>query len=79
MAGTITFGNLIVDGVNVTVMAVDENNKVLFAKGTTVPSDGTAGFAKGCLFIKTDATGAGLYSNNGTATSCSFRLITTST
>lgn len=78
MAGTITFGNLIVGEVNVTVMAVDENNKILFAKGTTVPTDGTAGFAKGCLFIKTNATGAGLYVNNGTDTSCSFKLITTS-
>lgn len=78
MAGTILFGNLLVDKVTVTVMSVDENNHILFAKGTTVPTDGTTGFAKGCLFIKTDATGAGLYVNNGTPTSCLFKLVTTS-
>lgn len=41
--------------------------------GTTVPTDGAAGYAKGCLFVKTDG-GANTtwYCNEGSATSCDF-------
>jgi len=43
--------------------------------GTTVPTG--SGYAKGCLFIKTDAaTGTkGLYENQGTTTTASFNLV----
>jgi len=49
----------------------------LLAAGTTVPTTGTAGYAKGALFIKTDAAYGekGLYENRGTADACDFNLI----
>jgi len=49
----------------------------LFAWGTTVPSDATAGYAVGCLFLHTDgAAGSALYCNEGTAASCDFDAVT---
>jgi hypothetical protein len=45
----------------------------LIAEGTTVPVDGSAGYAPGCLFFKRDVSGSlALYSNVGTAASCQF-------
>ena len=48
----------------------------LFDSGTTVPTDATVGYAKGCLFIKTDG-GAGTtwYLNEGTNSSSNFDAI----
>lgn len=44
-----------------------------YDEGTAIPSDGTAGYAPGCIFRDTDASsGATIYINNGTATSCDF-------
>lgn len=62
----------------VTVLLRDSNQDILWATGTTKPSDTTTGYAKGCLFIDTDvATGTGgLYCNQGTKTSCDFTLVT---
>lgn len=62
----------------VTVNLKDANGDILHAQGTTVPTDETTGYAKGCLFIDTDvATGtSGLYVNVGTNTSCVFKLVT---
>ena len=62
----------------VTALLKDADGNALLATGTTVPSDGGAVYAKGCLFIDTDvATGtSGLYVNEGTAASCSFKLVT---
>lgn len=42
-----------------------------------MPTNGSSGFAKGCIFIKTDAaTGvSGTYENVGTTTSSNFQLI----
>jgi hypothetical protein len=49
----------------------------LIAWGTTVPSDGVAGYAVGCLFIHTDGSaGSALYCNEGTAASCDFDAVT---
>lgn len=49
----------------------------LFAYGTTVPTDGGAGYATGCLFLHTDGgAGTALYCNEGTATSCDFDAVT---
>ncbi len=61
----------------VTVLARNEFEKVLFCTGTDVPHNGDNGFAKGCLFIKTDAvTGTkGLYENQGTSSACAFNVI----
>lgn len=46
------------------------------ARGATVPSDATAGYAVGCQFTHTDG-GAGdtLYINEGTAASCDFNSV----
>jgi hypothetical protein len=50
---------------------------LLFAHGTTVPADGTAGYATGCLFQHTDGgAGSALYVNEGTAASCNFDAVT---
>lgn len=64
-------------GVACTVLIRDEWGKILLARGTSVPTDGTAGFAKGCLFIDTDvATGKrAVFENRGTTTSCAFALV----
>lgn len=46
----------------------------LFCWGTTVPTDGTAGYAKGCLFIDLDGAtnDVFVYVNKGTGTICQF-------
>ncbi len=56
----------------------DESDNILWASGTDVPTDATSGYAKGCLFIDRNvATGTtGLYVNEGTKTSSSFKAIT---
>lgn len=45
----------------------------VLAHGAAAPTDGTAGYAKGCIFI--DTTGAAVYVNEGTTTSCDFDLV----
>ena len=60
----------------VTVIEKDSSDNVLRATGTSVPGT-EAGYAKGALFIKTDA-GAGVksvYENIGTTSASSFNLI----
>lgn len=52
-------------------------NGLLMASGPTVPTDGDAGYAVGCIFQHTDGgDGTALYVNEGTATSCDFNAIT---
>jgi len=60
----------------VTSLLEDGNNHMLLCSGTSVPS-GLDYFAKGCLFIKTDAAALAkaVYENVGTANSCSFNLM----
>lgn len=62
----------------VTVILRDSSQKILLATGTTVPTNDTAGYAKGALFIDTDvAKGTGsLYVNKGTTAECKFTLVT---
>ncbi len=62
----------------ITVLLRDNNGLIMYAVGTTVPTDGTAGYAKGCLFVDTDvATGTtGLNCNKGVTTSCAFTAVT---
>lgn len=56
----------------VTVVLKDSRG-VLLAYGATVPSDAETGYAKGCIFIDTDATaGAVMLANEGDATSADF-------
>lgn len=50
---------------------------VMLAYGTTVPTDATAGYGKGCIFIDTNASeGAQVYINVGTVDSADFDLMT---
>lgn len=60
------------------ILATDLTLRGLIAVGATKPTDGTAGFTPGCLFIDNDATTSGLflYINEGTGTSCSFKPFT---
>jgi len=61
----------------VKALMVDSVGNILYATGTTVPSDAEAGYAKGCLFIDTDvgAGTTGLYVNVGTTASCNFDAV----
>jgi len=63
-------------GSAVTVLINIPGEGAYLAKGTTVPTDGASGFAKGCLFIDTDASaGSILLCNEGTSASCDFDAI----
>jgi len=63
-----------VGGTSVRVFERDNAGLVLLATGTTVPTAAGAGYAKGCRFIKTNATtGAdAVFLNAGTTASCAF-------
>ncbi len=67
--------NVTINAIEVTVLEYDSSGKVLRASGLTVPTG--AGYAKGCLFIKTDAASGtkGVYENQGTTSSASFNLL----
>jgi hypothetical protein len=55
------------------VMARARPTGNLIKFGPTVPTDGTAGYAPGCIFFKSSGTtDACFYLNNGSATSCAF-------
>lgn len=55
----------------------DGLGKILLQTGTTLPTDGTSGYAKGGIFIDTGAVNAARsrYENEGTSTSSAFRPI----
>lgn len=57
----------------------DRGGKI-FARGATVPSDEATGYAKGCLFIHSDATDDDeadtLYVNLGTVSDANFNAAT---
>lgn len=54
----------------------DEVVGYLFARGSTVPSDGATGYAKGCIFQQTDGSeGTVLYVNEGSVTSADFNAV----
>ena len=54
------------------VHVIDADGNAMFARGNTVPTDTSKGFAPGCIFIDFNATGPMIYENTGTATSCAF-------
>lgn len=62
----------------ITGYIADTNGDLLLATGTVTVTDGSSGYAKGCLYIKTDvATGTtGLYCNKGTKTASAFTAVT---
>jgi hypothetical protein len=57
----------------VKVLEYDVNGNIYRAQGATVPTDGDAGYAIGCIFMDTDG-GINLtsYVNDGSTTSCDF-------
>lgn len=65
------------DSTEVTVLEKDSSGLVLAAKGTTVPTNGEAGYAKGATFLDTDVTAgsSGFYENVGTTASCQFVVV----
>lgn len=56
------------------IIASDAQGLILQASGLTVPT-GYEGFTKGATFVKTDASGNGLYINTGTSTSAVWSLV----
>lgn len=60
---------------------INARDMKVYVEGTVVPTATTAGYEKGCIFVKLDAaTGvSGIYVNNGTSASCVFELSTSST
>lgn len=80
-----SFNVLELDGVvmtvgtpSITVKEVTSDGNVTYAVGATIPTDGDAGYAVGCIF-KNSAGGAGttIYINEGSNTSASFRALDT--
>lgn len=74
--GTITHTGDRASSAGPQAMSRDVAGNILFATGTTVPADASAGYAVGCDFVKTNG-GAGnpiKYTNLGSATSSKFRV-----
>lgn len=58
------------------VIAETFTGHAALCEGTTVPTDGTAGYAPGCLWLlRAGAVGGQLYMNEGSVTSCDFNAI----
>ena len=53
---------------------VQIQGKPFIITGPTVPSDATAGYLPGCIFMKSASNGIGstMYVNEGSVTSCDF-------
>jgi hypothetical protein len=61
----------------ITVYLADNVGDILLCTGTVTITDTSTGYAKGCMYIKTDVgagTGA-MYLNKGTNTSSAFTLV----
>jgi hypothetical protein len=57
-------------------IAMNELGHVLLAYGTTVPSDGVDGYAKGCIFIDTNGAAENIILiNAGSITSADFNAL----
>jgi hypothetical protein len=65
----------VINSVTVKVLEYDSQGKVSRASGLVVPTG--AGYAKGCLFVKTDAADGtkAIYENQGTTSVASFNLM----
>lgn len=66
-----------INGVALTVLLKNGNGDIVLASGLTVPTADSAGFAKGCQFVKSDAGDGvkGTYENQGTVLLSDFNLI----
>ena len=62
---------------SVTVVDLDKVSQVSRAYGATVPSDGDAGYAAGCIFWKNTggSTGSTVYINEGSSSSADFNAV----
>lgn len=60
------------------LIALNDLQQPAVVCGATVPTDATAGFGKGCIFIHTDGSGGNdvIYTNVGSVTSCNFDPLT---
>lgn len=68
-----------VNSVTISTLLVDGDGNILMCTGTTVPTDGSSGYAKGCQFIKTNgSTATTTYINEGSTTSSDFNAIESS-
>lgn len=66
-------GQLTTPGTTEVTVVLADSRGVLLAYGNTVPSDGEAGYAMGCIFIDTNgAAGSVMYANEGSNTSADF-------
>ena len=64
---------------SISVLERDPAGDVMKAQGATVPTDADAGYAKGCLFVKTNGgVATTVYLNEGSATSADFNAIESS-
>lgn len=73
-----TIGNAeTINSQSITVLEKDASGNVLRCTGTVTITDAGSGFAKGCLYIKTNvgAGTTGVYENVGTTASCNFDTI----
>jgi len=56
---------------------INKGEGVIFDRGSSVPTDTTAGYAKGCLYMNTAGANQAtmLYVNTGTLASCAFLAV----
>jgi hypothetical protein len=75
----ITGKSTVVGAETIDVLTRDAAGDILSCSGLVKPTDTTSGYAKGCVFTKTNATTGykATYENVGTKTSCSFNLVGT--
>jgi hypothetical protein len=58
------------------VIIANSQGLALLAAGATVPSDGVAGYATGCIFLHTDGgDGTAAYLNEGTSAVADFNAL----
>jgi hypothetical protein len=62
---------------SIIVLERDSAGHVTRCKGIVSVTAGGAGYAKGCIYIKTNATGEGFFRNVGSTSSCDFEAINT--
>lgn len=63
---------------SITVQEKNASGHVTRCYGTVLITNGGAGYAKGCLYVKTDVAAgtSGLYKNIGSTAACEFTVIT---
>jgi len=67
--------DLVVGAGNDKIVEKDAQGYITRTKGPIVPITASAGYARGCIFIKTNDSGNGIYFNSGSHLSCLFDQI----